>query len=294
MSETLAIPPHLQKYLLDGCWKAAPDEHKNEFTQLFCEHAGISAISRPIQWLFLNGKLQPYAAKDCTDQLRRVNEISLSVVGRDYSPDGSVYIVTCQARAKSGRYDESTGAVSLLEPEKIRVEGRWQDNPRAGQLLRGDDRVNAIMKAETKAKRRVTLSLCGLGMLDESEIETIADATLAPVAAQPAKQPAQEQIEATKPVQKAPAGKPAKPATIHHSVSNSLASNPSLHTVEGNCNKKGQTLEAIEAEDPAWFEKALRPANRKKLTELDVLMIDDFLRLRAAGHEPFAKDSIPF
>jgi hypothetical protein len=29
------------------------------------------------------------------------------------------------------------------------------------------------MKAETKAKRRVTLSIVGLGMLDESELETI-------------------------------------------------------------------------------------------------------------------------
>jgi len=31
------------------------------------------------------------------------------------------------------------------------------------------------MKAETKAKRRGTLSICGLGMLDESELETIAE-----------------------------------------------------------------------------------------------------------------------
>jgi phage tail sheath protein FI len=29
------------------------------------------------------------------------------------------------------------------------------------------------MKAETKAKRRVTLSICGLNMLDESEVESI-------------------------------------------------------------------------------------------------------------------------
>jgi len=32
------------------------------------------------------------------------------------------------------------------------------------------------MKAESKAKRRVTLSICGLGMLDESETSTIPDA----------------------------------------------------------------------------------------------------------------------
>ena len=34
-------------------------------------------------------------------------------------------------------------------------------------------KANAMMKAETKAKRRVTLSICGLGMLDESEFDTI-------------------------------------------------------------------------------------------------------------------------
>src|SRR6185312_3719783 len=32
------------------------------------------------------------------------------------------------------------------------------------------------MKAETKAKRRVTLSICGLGMLDETEVDSIPDA----------------------------------------------------------------------------------------------------------------------
>jgi hypothetical protein len=39
--------------------------------------------------------------------------------------------------------------------------------------LKGDAKANAILKAITKAKRRVTLSMCGLGMLDESEVETI-------------------------------------------------------------------------------------------------------------------------
>ena len=30
-----------------------------------------------------------------------------------------------------------------------------------------------MMKAETKAKRRVTLSICGLGVLDETEVENV-------------------------------------------------------------------------------------------------------------------------
>jgi hypothetical protein len=37
----------------------------------------------------------------------------------------------------------------------------------------GDDLANALMKAETKAKRRVTLSIAGLGMTDESELHSI-------------------------------------------------------------------------------------------------------------------------
>jgi len=39
--------------------------------------------------------------------------------------------------------------------------------------LKGDALANALMKCETKAKRRVTLSLAGLGWLDETELETI-------------------------------------------------------------------------------------------------------------------------
>ena len=42
--------------------------------------------------------------------------------------------------------------------------------------MNGEALANAYMKAETKAKRRVTLSICGLGMLDETEVETIPDA----------------------------------------------------------------------------------------------------------------------
>ena len=37
--------------------------------------------------------------------------------------------------------------------------------------LTGVDLANAIMKTETKAKRRATLSICGMGLLDELEVE---------------------------------------------------------------------------------------------------------------------------
>jgi hypothetical protein len=65
-----------------------------------------------------------------------------------------IYVVTARAKDRQGREDESTGAVTVGN-------------------LRGDALANALMKAETKAKRRVTLSIAGLGWLDETELETI-------------------------------------------------------------------------------------------------------------------------
>jgi len=41
------------------------------------------------------------------------------------------------------------------------------------QGLKGLDLANAFLKCETKAKRRVTLSICGLNMLDETEVDDI-------------------------------------------------------------------------------------------------------------------------
>ncbi|ENE1758084.1 hypothetical protein ABM325_001822, partial [Campylobacter jejuni] len=67
---------------------------------------------------------------------------------------GDIYMVTAYAATPDGRTDCDTGALNIKN-------------------LGGDNLANAIMKAITKAKRRVTLSICGLGMLDESELETI-------------------------------------------------------------------------------------------------------------------------
>lgn len=120
-----------------------------------CESAKLNPLTRPFEYIRLNGKLTLYARKDCTDQLRTVHSISIKIVAREKIDD--VYIVTAQATNKEGRCDESTGAVSV-----------------AG--LKGEALANAYLKAETKAKRRVTLSLVGLGLLDENEVDSIPNA----------------------------------------------------------------------------------------------------------------------
>jgi hypothetical protein len=123
-----------------------------------CDSLGLNPATQPFQYITLNGKLQLYARKDATDQLRKINGVSLAVVSQVLDRDG-LFTVTARATDKTGRTDEDIGVVAL-----------------AG--LRGETASNTRMKAVTKAKRRVTLSICGLGFSDESEIESIPGAEI--------------------------------------------------------------------------------------------------------------------
>lgn len=129
----------------------APQERLAYYSNV-CASLGLNPLTRPFEYIVLNGKMALYARKDCTEQLRSNKKISVSIVARE-SVEGT-YVVTARATMPDGRADESIGAVS--------IDG-----------LKGEARANALMKAETKAKRRVTLSIAGLGMLDETEVETI-------------------------------------------------------------------------------------------------------------------------
>lgn len=134
--------------------KLKPEQRVAYYTEV-CRSVGLNPLTKPFEYITLNGKLTLYARKDATDQLRDIRKVSVVIASREQI--GDVYAVTARATTVDGRSDESIGAVSIAS-------------------LKGDSLANALMKAETKAKRRVTLSICGLGLLDETEIETIPNA----------------------------------------------------------------------------------------------------------------------
>lgn len=149
----------IEKALIEGDLSKLTPEQRVQYYLRVCESMGLNPFTRPFDYIVLNGRLTLYAKRDATDQLRKIHGVSVQIVARETI--GDLYVVTARATMPDGRYDESIGAVSI-----------------AG--LRGDALANAMMKAETKAKRRVTLSICGLGILDESEIETIPEAKALP------------------------------------------------------------------------------------------------------------------
>ena len=160
----------------------APDQRVAYYNRV-CQSLGLNPLTKPFDYIKLNGKLTLYAKRDATDQLRRQYGVSVAIVNRERA-DG-VFSVTAHATLPDGRTDESIGAVPIIYPETVQ---EWQNSqrinrphPKAGQQLTGEDLANAYMKAETKAKRRVTLSIVGLGWLDETEVGSITDAQPATV-----------------------------------------------------------------------------------------------------------------
>jgi hypothetical protein len=124
----------------------------------YCERMGLDPFTKPFDILRLNGREVLYCTRSGTQQLNKLHKVSHLITSRDINAEAGVYIVTSKASLPDGRCTESIGAVNI-----------------AG--LKGEAYANAIMKAETKAKRRATLDLLGLGVLDESEAESIPNAS---------------------------------------------------------------------------------------------------------------------
>ena len=128
------------------------DAQRAQLYGAVCKSIGLNPLTSPFEFIKLNGKLTLYAKKGATDQIRDIKRISITSITKEVQ-DG-VLMVTATAQDASGRMDSDMGAVVI-------------------KGLQGENLANAHMKAITKAKRRVTLSMAGLGFLDETEIETI-------------------------------------------------------------------------------------------------------------------------
>ena len=149
----MSLTESIERALISGDIDSMSAAQKIEYYKSVCESLGLNPLTQPLDYIKLNGKLRLYAKKDATDQLRRKYGVSVDEIKHDFKEAIGLYVVTALG-SLGERKDTGTGAVSI-------------------KGLTGDALANAIMKAETKAKRRLTLSICGLGILDETELDTI-------------------------------------------------------------------------------------------------------------------------
>lgn len=149
-----AQPPEvssgLERVLINGDLSRLSEDQCVEYYKAVCESVGLNPLTKPFQYHTFKGQKILYLVKAGAQQLCMIHSISFeqSKIERI----GDLYCVTVMCKNKEGRTDSDMAALD--------VKG-----------LTGEALANAMMKCMTKAKRRVTLSICGLSMLDESEIE---------------------------------------------------------------------------------------------------------------------------
>lgn len=153
-------PEVITSLVINGDLKGLNNEQRIAYYNYRCQQAGLDPAAKPFDLLTLNGKQILYANASCTQQLCQTRKLSVQITGREKVDD--IYVVSARVTDEVQRISENTGAVNI-----------------GG--LKGDALANAFMKATTKAIRRTVLAHCGLGMMDESEAETIPGAERAPL-----------------------------------------------------------------------------------------------------------------
>jgi hypothetical protein len=152
LTTTQLDPATLEKLVTSGDLSGLTPTQRVLYYRARCEAAGLDYRTQPFRYIVTDGKLSLYADKGATEQLGKNNGVSYTIVSKGV--DGDCYIVEMQATDKGGRTASDLGAVSI-------------------KSLGGTNLANAMMKAVTKARRRATLALVGLGLPDESEIDAI-------------------------------------------------------------------------------------------------------------------------
>lgn len=142
----------VESLVLRGDISGLNPKQKAQYYIQTCKSLGLNPATRPFAILRLNGKEIMYPERNATDQLAAIHRLNREIVEGpkviDLAGTKLLYAV-CKATHPNGRIETAVATVPLNDP------------------------MNAMMKVETKAKRRATLSILSLGMLDETEIEAI-------------------------------------------------------------------------------------------------------------------------
>ncbi len=277
----------MEEVVAKGDLKALSAEQRASYYSNVCKSMGLNPFTKPFEYITLNGKLTLYATRTAADQLRKINGVSITGIEREIVDD--LIVVTVRVQDRDGRTDEEVGAVNF-----------------GG--LKGEAKANAIMKAITKAKRRATLSICGLGWLDESEMDSIpsarpahvdtatgeiVDATSAqdrPRAIEPPKdepEPIDDEENHQRAIKHIHAA--ARDVGISHHVLS--------HWAKEAARKNGSEIESMAEAPTAWLDGMARwvknnPAKSRKLAaEVEPLPMDEAIETALANATPTDVDT---
>lgn len=127
-------------------------EQKLNYYKARCDAAGLDPRCQPFEFITFQGRQILYARKECSNQLASKHGVICEILTQ--VTEEGIRTVVVRSKTKDGRQTDEIGCVTVAN-------------------LKGNDLCNALMKAVTKAKRRAILSICGLGLIDELEVDTL-------------------------------------------------------------------------------------------------------------------------
>ena len=158
-------PAALESLVLRGDISGLTADQKVQHYLGMCRILGLDAATQPLAYLRLSGKEVLYVTRGATDRLAAMHSLNREIIDGPKVIDlagTKLVIAVCRATLPGGRYETATATLPLSDPATV------------------------LMKAETKAKRRATLAILGLGLLDETEVDSIPGAqTVEPAPARP-------------------------------------------------------------------------------------------------------------
>src|ERR1700674_2046119 len=89
--QALSLPEQIEKVLLSGDLTVLSVEERLNYYKTVCKALGLNPLTRPLEYIVLNGKMTLYARKDCTEQLRRIYNVG--VVESKRETVGDLHIV---------------------------------------------------------------------------------------------------------------------------------------------------------------------------------------------------------
>jgi hypothetical protein len=162
------ISDSLERVLIIGDLKDLSAEQRVEYARAMAKSLGLNIITRPFDYILFREfdggpeRLELYLNARGAAQLRKIHRIGIIPGSLKREIHDEHCMVMVDVKDGWGTTDSATGSLSLY---------KWKNKEKVPLLGREWD--NAIMKCETKAKRRATLSICGLAMLDDSQLDTM-------------------------------------------------------------------------------------------------------------------------
>lgn len=165
------IPDKVEQALIGGNLINLSSEERVSLVMATCKSLRLNPLTNPFIFILVQDwendseRLILYASRNCTDQLRMIHGVT-EVQPLEQWDEDEMLMARAYLRDRSGRCASDIGAI----PRK-----RYSKKKGTFYELSGSMLANAKMHVGTKATRRATLKLVGLGgaVIDESELDTM-------------------------------------------------------------------------------------------------------------------------